>query len=179
MSLFVVRPHTDHFHNMAVFKNLIDETMLNVNAAGISSCQISPKFLESWWSLERVYFEDFEEFFCFRFQSSRNKLLGIPVSLFGVDERPFHQESSVEQCSTGVLRPRTIFSRIFGIESKYSVSSIARQSSIETRTPEFFFPTMWIGSWDFSDSARSFSGTFAFRASTVFIRTLSVELIPI
>ena len=48
-----------------------------------------------------------------------------------------------------------------GIDNRYNVSWIARQSSTEMRTAAFFFPTMWIGSWDFSDLARS-SETLAF-----------------
>ena len=84
------------------------------------------------------------------------------------DDFSNHQESSVEHFSTGVFSPRTIFSRILGIERRYSVSWIASQSSIYTRTPAFFFPTMWIGSWDFSDSDRS-SEILAFFASTVFM----------
>ena len=84
------------------------------------------------------------------------------------DDLSNHQESSVEHFSTGVFSPRTIFSRILGIERRYSVSWIASQSSIDTRTPAFFSPTMWIGSWDFSDSDRS-SEILASLALTVFM----------
>jgi len=141
-----MRPHPNDFHDVAVFENLVHETMLNGDAARIRSAQITDKLFVAWRSLEGVLFKNLEEFFGFRFQSGSHKLLGVIPGLFGLDKRPLHQGSSVEHFSTGVLRPRTIDSRIFGMESRYNVSWIASQSSIERRTPAFFFPTMWIGS---------------------------------
>lgn len=164
----VVRPHADNFNDVAVFNYLIDETVLDINPARVCSSQVANKLFEPWWGLKWVCFEYFEEFFCLVFQSGSCKLPGVFIGIFGVNKSPFHQESSVEHFSTGVFSPRTIFSRILGIDKRYNVSWIASQSSIETRTPALFLPTMWIGSWDFSDSDRS-AEIFAFFASTVFM----------
>lgn len=90
--------------------------------------------------------------------------------MFCENDRPLHQGSSGEHFSTGVFKPCRIDSRILGIESKYRVSWMARQSSSETRTPLFFFPRIWTGSWDFSDSARSLE-RLARAADTVLIRS--------
>jgi hypothetical protein len=178
-SSFVMCPHPNDFHNAVVFENLVDEPMLDIDPSGIRSSQITNELFVPRRSLKGIYFENLEEFFSLGSQSSCSEFLGVLLSLFRVNKRPFHQESSGEHFSTGVFKPRTIDSRILGMESRYNVSWIARQSSIEMRTPAFFFPTMWIGSWDFSDSARSFSDTLAFRASTVFIRFSSIELVLI
>src|SRR5258707_515279 len=155
--LFVMCPHSDDLHNPAIFKNLINKPMLNCDTPGVCPSQITDKFFVPRRSLEGVWFEDLEKFFCLRFQAGRRQLFSIFLCLRGVDQSPLHhQAGSGEHFSTGVRNPRRMDSRIFGIESKYSVSWMASQSSIETRTPAFFLPTIWIGSCDFSDSARSF-----------------------
>ena len=168
-----MRPHPNDFHNTSIFEDLINEAMLNVDTARIRTGQITNELLISRRTLERVDFKNFEQFFGFWLQSSGSKFLCIFLCLLGEDKRPFHQVSSGEHFSTGVLSPRTIDSRIFGIERRYNVSCIARQSSTERRTPAFFFPTIWMGSWDFADSARS-SGIFAFFASTVLMAYLLI-----
>ena len=167
-SLFIVCPHAYHFDDVAFFKDLIDQAMLNIDATRVSPCQVADEFLEPWWSLERIYFKYLKNLFRFGFEASCFELLGVSISLLRIDKRLFHQVSSVEHFSTGVFNPRTIFSRILGTESRYNVSWMASQSSMETRTPAFFFPTIWIGSCDFSDSVSSVD-ILAFLASTVFI----------
>jgi len=175
---FVMRPHPNHFHSAPIFKDLIDETMLDIDAARIRSGQITDKLFISWGSLEGVDFKNLKQLFSFWLQSNGYKFLCIFLRLLGENKRPLYQESSGEHFSTGVLSPRIIDSRILGIESRYNVSWIARQSSTETKTPAFFFPTIWIGSWDFSDSARS-SEILIFVAVTVLMHLPSGDLDPI
>lgn len=117
-----MRPHSNDLDNAAIFENLVDETMLNINASRVSSGQITNKLLISRCSLEGVHFENFKEFFGFGLQVGSDKFLCVFLSLFGENKRPFHQESSEEHFSTGVLSPRIIDSRILGIESRYNVS---------------------------------------------------------
>ena len=62
-SSFVVCPHPKDFHNVTFFEDLINEAMLNVDAARIRSGQITNELLVSRRSLERVEFKDFEQFF--------------------------------------------------------------------------------------------------------------------
>ena len=143
--------------------------MLNIDPARISSDQVTDKLFKARRGLEGIGFKNLEELFGFGFQSCRGDFLGIFLRLSGVDKRPLlHQTNSGEHLSTDVFKPRRIESRIFGIERRYKVSWIANQSSTEIRTPAFFFPTIWIGLCDFSDSARSLV-SLAFVAVTVFI----------
>jgi hypothetical protein len=44
-SLLVVRPHSKDFDCLFLVEDLIDEAMLDVDAAGIGSCQIADKLL--------------------------------------------------------------------------------------------------------------------------------------
>ena len=166
--LFIMSPHANDFDGVVFFNNLIDKSVLNINTPGICSMQITDEFFIGWRSFKGIAFKNFEKFKDFWFQSCGCNLFGVLLSLSGIDEFPFHQSSSVEHFSTGVLRPRTIDFRIPGTERRYNVSSIARQSSSEMRTAELFFPIILIGSCDFSDSSRS-SFIFAFLASIVFI----------
>ncbi len=119
---FVVSPHPNDFHNAAFFENLVHKPMLDIDPSRGGATQISYKLLIGRGSLKRICFKYSEEFLGFWFQTSRRKFPGILLSLFRVNKRPFHQESPVEHFPTGVLRPRTIDSRILGIDSKYSVS---------------------------------------------------------
>lgn len=115
-------PHPNDLDDPLVFEHLINKTMLDINSARVCSSEITNKFLVPRGNLEGVVFEDSEEFLRLRFQSGRRKFLSIFLSLFGVDKFPLHQSSSAEHFSTGVFKPRTIDSRIFGMESKYNVS---------------------------------------------------------
>src|ERR1051326_290533 len=164
-----MRPHPNDFYNAFIFENLVNQSMLDIDAARIRPDQVSYQLFVTRRGLERINFEDSEKFFSIAFQSGRREFLGIFLSLSGIDKRPLlHQASSGEHFSTGLFKPRRIDSRIFGIDSRYKVSWIAIQSSTETSMPEFFLPTIRMGSCDFSDSARSFV-ILAFVAVTVFI----------
>ena len=90
---FVVRPHPNDFHNVAVFKNLVDKTMLNIDAARIRSAQIANKLFLARRSLKGVLFEDGEQFFGFRLESGSYKLLSIFAGLSSVNKRPLHGNS--------------------------------------------------------------------------------------
>lgn len=51
-----MRPHPNDFHNAPMFEDLIDETMLDVDAARIHSGQITDELLIPWRSLEGIDF---------------------------------------------------------------------------------------------------------------------------
>jgi hypothetical protein len=48
-------PHPDALHGFNIFKDLIDEAMLNIYAAGISAREISNEFLIRRGALEGVF----------------------------------------------------------------------------------------------------------------------------
>ena len=56
--LFVVSPHTDDLHGVLFFEDLIDESVLDIDPAGVSSSKVANEFLEWWWVLKRVGLED-------------------------------------------------------------------------------------------------------------------------
>ena len=115
-------PHPNDFHNAPFFEDLINQAMMNADATRIRSGQITNELLVSRRSLERIEFKDFEQFLGLCFQSSGGKFHCIFLCLLREDKCPFHQVSSGEHFSTGVLSPRTIDSRILGIERRYNVS---------------------------------------------------------
>jgi hypothetical protein len=45
LSLFIVRPHPDHFHRLDVIENLVDQAVLYVDSSGIGAGKISHEFL--------------------------------------------------------------------------------------------------------------------------------------
>ena len=63
--LFVMGPHPDDLHYFDIFKDLIDEAMLNIYAAGISAREISHEFLVRRGVLEGVFRKDIEQRFGF------------------------------------------------------------------------------------------------------------------
>lgn len=58
-SLFVMCPHSNDFHDPLFFKDLIDESMLNIYAARICSGEITHELLVGRRSLKRVEFKNF------------------------------------------------------------------------------------------------------------------------
>ena len=45
---------------MLLLKHLIDESMLNVDAAGIGAVQIAHELFEGRWILKWIHFQDFQ-----------------------------------------------------------------------------------------------------------------------
>jgi len=43
--LFVVGPHTKHFDGAVVFVHLVDQPMLNVDAARLGACEVAHQLL--------------------------------------------------------------------------------------------------------------------------------------
>jgi hypothetical protein len=60
-------PHPNDFYDSLFFENLIDEPMLNVDAARIRSGKITDELLIWRRCLKRIEFENFEEPFDFGF----------------------------------------------------------------------------------------------------------------
>lgn len=107
--------HLDDFHFR---KNLVNQTVLNVNPPRIGPGQIPNKFLEGGRVLERIGFQYFQQALRLRLQTRRRKLFSVFLGLFGVKKAPAHQLSFLESLLTGVLSPARMDSRIPGIETR-------------------------------------------------------------
>jgi hypothetical protein len=62
-------PHADNLHGLTIVQSLINQSMLNIDPAGIRTCQIAYKFLVWWGIFEGILFKDFQKSFGLRFQS--------------------------------------------------------------------------------------------------------------
>lgn len=57
--LFVMSPHSDDLDGLDLFQNLVDESMLNSDAAGISPQKISDQFFKGGRGLKGIFGKDF------------------------------------------------------------------------------------------------------------------------
>ena len=111
-------PHADHFHGADFFQDLIDQPMLDVDAAGIGTRQIAHKFFIWRRILEGIFLKDRQQRFGFGFESGRGKFFSVFLSGFGEDELPFHHLRVLEHFRTDVLRPLRMDSLIPGTERR-------------------------------------------------------------
>lgn len=62
MTLFVMRPHPNDFHCALLFEHLIDEPMLDVDAARIGSLEVADQLLIGKWILDQLPFHQRRSF---------------------------------------------------------------------------------------------------------------------
>ncbi len=55
---FVVSPHPQHFHHFLFLKHLIDESMLDVNPARVSTRKVTKKLLIARRTLKGILLKD-------------------------------------------------------------------------------------------------------------------------
>ena len=114
--LFVVRPHSQNLDDLIIFKDLVDQLVLNVDASRISTCEIAQQLLVTRRCLVWIVSKNFKQPLSLRSKSRSCKFLCVPASLSGVYERVAHQPGSLEHFSTGVAIPFWILSRIPGTD---------------------------------------------------------------
>jgi hypothetical protein len=83
------------------------------------------------------------------------QFLGVLLGLPGVEKPPAHQLSSVVDLLSGSFSPLRIDSRIPGIERRWRVSWMLRQSSSDTKTALFRLPVIWTGTCEAAASSTS------------------------
>ena len=127
-------PHTNDFNRLDIFKNLIDQPMLEVDAPGISPLEVADQFFKGWRLAEGVFTQEFQQGFRFGSQPGVGELFSVLLGLFSVGKLPFHHFSFLESLETGVFKPLRMDSFMPGMDERYKLSWIARQSSSETRT---------------------------------------------
>ncbi len=103
-------------------QHLVHKPMLDVDSPGISAGQIADQLFVWRRVLERVFFDDGQELLGFGLQATGGEFLRVLSRVLGVNDRPAHQSSSLEQASMGSAMPSLMDSRMPGVESRYSVS---------------------------------------------------------
>src|SRR5260370_1401821 len=126
-------PHSQDLHYLLIQVNLIDQAVLNINSPRVFARKVAHELFVWRWSFKRVLGDDLEQYFSFSSQAGSSQFLRVLEGLFCINKLPTHQVNSGEHSSSGAAIPSRKDSRIPGIESRYSVSCIARQSSSEIR----------------------------------------------
>lgn len=112
-------PHPKYFDDMLLFKNLIDKSVLNIDAPRVGAFEVAKKLFKWWWPLERVSGKQCEELFGFRAKTSRGEATGVFLGLPSEYHLPRrHQPGSFLHLSTGVDSPLRIDSRMPGIDRR-------------------------------------------------------------
>ena len=56
-----VAPQPQHFHQLLICFDAVDETMLDVDSAGIGPSQVTHQSLEGWWAAPRIFSEQVDQ----------------------------------------------------------------------------------------------------------------------
>ena len=115
-SSFVVGPHPDDLDCALGTIDLINQTMLNVDAAGIRACQISDEFLIWRRTLKRIFRDHIKKPLCLRPKVCRSDFPGVLLRLPGVNDRPAHQPGFFSAFLSGSAIRLRMESRIPGID---------------------------------------------------------------
>lgn len=94
--LLVMRPHPKDLDDAFRFEDLVDQAVLNINAAGVCAAQIPEEFLERRRSAKGIFGEDAEELFRFRAETRRSETARIFLRVLCEDDLPgSHQPGSL------------------------------------------------------------------------------------
>ena len=150
-------PHPDHFDDALRVQDLVHQPMLNVDPARTGAREIANEFLETRRRLSRILPQNLEKLLGLLLEPAAREFAGVSLRLTRKDQAPGTraalQPGFAKVLERGVASPWRIDSRMPGIESRYSVSSIACQSSSEISTPLCRLPVIWIGRCVFAVSS--------------------------
>lgn len=121
-SLFIVRPEPDDFNDFFFFKDLVDQTVLDIDPSRTSARQVAFQLFMRGRSLVGIAIEDTEHLDGLVFEARRRQLFGVLLRLSGVNQFPSHQEIFLAHLEVGVLSPATMDSRMPGTDRRYRVS---------------------------------------------------------
>jgi hypothetical protein len=116
--LLVMSPHADDFYDFRIIQNLVDQPMLNVNAPGEGTCQVTDKRFEWRRRPVGIFFEDGEQLFNPGLEAGSCNLLRIALRMTRENDPPRHHFNTPAQRSTGVLSPFRIDALIPGMPLK-------------------------------------------------------------
>lgn len=105
-----------------LINDLINKLMLDVDPSRIGAVEVSDQLFIGRRVPERVAFKNRQERLRLRLQPGSRQLFGILLRLFGLNERPSHQSSSLAHSLTGVAGPSRIDSRVPGTDRRTRVS---------------------------------------------------------
>ena len=111
-------PHPKDFNGVFGRIDLVDETVLNVNASRIGARQISHQFFVGRWILKWIFGEEVEKALGLGFEVRGCDLPGVFLGLPRKNDRPTHQPGLVKVLPSGSAMPLRIDSRIPGIERR-------------------------------------------------------------
>ena len=140
--LVVMSPHSDDLYGLDVLYNLVYEAVLDVDAARIGTIQIADQFFIRRGELERIFGEDIKQLLSLGLKPRSGNFSTILLRMLRKNDLPLHHPGFSLHFSTGVFSPFRIDSRIPGIERRYRVSWIERQSSSEIKMALDLFPVI-------------------------------------
>lgn len=83
-----MRPHAQDVDHSGLGVDTVDNTMLNVDPAGVEALEITDELLEPRWSLEGILRENSKNFFSLRPQAGLPYVAGILDSLLAEHDSP-------------------------------------------------------------------------------------------
>lgn len=119
---FIVRPHADDFHRPLRRIDLINQPVLDIDAARKCPGQIAHEFFVWRRILKRILREDVEKPLRLRPEIGRRDFPRVLLRLLREDDRPVHQPGLLDALLSGSAIPLRMESRIPGIETRCSVS---------------------------------------------------------
>lgn len=105
-----------------LINDLINQPMLDVDPSRIDAVEVSDQFFMGRRVPERVAFKNRQERLRLLLQPGSRQLFGILLRLFGLNEHPSHQSSSLAHSLTGVADPSRIDSRVPGTDRRNRAS---------------------------------------------------------
>ena len=118
----IVGPHAQYTHNPLFGEYLVNQSMLNIDAARISASKVSDQLLKRRRVLQWVDGKNRKQFLRLGFETACGNLLCIFECLLGKNDLPTHHFSAFALLANGSAIPALMDSRIPGTASKHKVS---------------------------------------------------------
>jgi len=115
-------PHPNDLDSSYFFQDLIDKTVLNIDALRRGSGEVSNEFFIGGRSSKWIFRENMNQSFNFLPQTCCVNFLGVLLSLLGIDNPPLYHPGFSLHFLTGVFKPFRMDSLIPGIDKRYNVS---------------------------------------------------------
>jgi len=117
-----VCPHAEDLYGSEIVEHLIDESVLDIDAARISAGEVADQFLEGRRSPSGILSKNLEKFLGFPSEPAAGDLSRVLLRLLGKYNPPggrsVYQPGFADVFDSGVRNPFRIDSRIPGIDSR-------------------------------------------------------------
>lgn len=111
-------PHTEDLDGVGFGEELVDEAVLNVDAARVGAGEVADEFFVGRRILVRVGLQDAQKQLGLGAQAGGLEFSGILARLGGVEDGPGYHGDLLEHLPAGVFIPLRMDCRIPGIESR-------------------------------------------------------------